>query len=176
MCIRDRVRTDATVAGWVERLEPSATLLSYVMNNYWETNYRAEQEGPHAIRYVLRPHLGFEVSSAERLGLESAHPLLAYRVRTDLPQLEPPVVVEAEHAVVSLLRRTADSLELRLFNPSGHSDTVGISVPGRPRAAPVRAGFWGPGVAGDTSAEKTLVVRPGEILTVRIPLAQASDS
>ncbi len=168
--------TDPIVAGWRERVDPAPVLYSYLMNNYWETNYRAEQEGPHAIRYVLRPHLGFEVSSAERLGLESAHPLLAYRVRTDLPQLEPPVVVEAEHAVVSLLRRTADSLELRLFNPSGHSDTVGISVPGRPGAAPVLAGFWGPGDGGHTSAEKTLVVRPGEILTVRIPLAQTSDS
>jgi len=140
------------------------------MNNYWETNYRAEQEGPHAIRYVLRPHLGFEVSSAERLGLECAHPLLAYRVRKDLPSLAPPVVVEAEHSVVTLLRRTADSLELRLFNPSGYSDTVGIAVPGRPGAAPVRAGFWGPGDGGGSPVGKTFVVRPGEILTVRLPL------
>jgi len=162
--------TDPIVAGWRERVDPNPVLFSYLMNNYWETNYRAEQEGPHAIRYVLRPHLGFDVTSAERLGLESAHPLLAYRVRSGIPPLAPPVVVEAEHSVVTLLRRTADSLELRLFNPSGHSDTVGISVPGRPRATPVRVGFWDSGVGGGTPAEKTLVVRPGEILTVRIPL------
>jgi hypothetical protein len=162
--------TDPIVAGWRERVDRAPVLFSYLMTNYWETNYRAEQEGPHAIRYVLRPHLGFDVTSAERLGLESAHPLLAYRVRTDLPSLPPPVVVEAEHSVVTLLRRTADSLELRLFNPSGHSDTVGISVPGRPGAAPVRAGFWGPGDGEGSPAGKTLAVRPGEILTVRLPL------
>ena len=172
--------TDPIVAGWRERVDPAPVLYSYLMNNYWETNYRAEQEGPHAIRYVLRPHLGFDVTSAERLGLESAHPLLAYRVRAGVPSLAPPVVVDADRSVVTLLRRTTDSLELRLFNPSAHSDTVHISVPGVPKAFPVHTSLWGSdatasrsaaaGPTSDLPAEKNLVVRPGEIVTARIPL------
>jgi len=172
--------TDPIMAGWREHVVPAPVLFSYLMNNYWETNYRAEQEGPHAIRYVLRPHLGFDVTSAERLGLESAHPLLAYRVRAGVPPLAPPVVVDADRSVVTLLRRTTDSLELRLFNPSAHSDTVHVSVPGVPKAFPVRTSLWGSdatasrsaagGPTSDLPAEKNLVVRPGEIVTARIPL------
>jgi hypothetical protein len=172
--------TDPIVAGWREHVDPAPVLYSYLMNNYWETNYRAEQEGPHAIRYVLRPHLGFDVTSAERLGLESAHPLLAYRVRSDVPPLPPPVVVDADRSVVTLLRRTTDSIELRLFNPSAHSDTVHVSVPGQPSAFPVRVGLWesdapesrsaAAGPMSDKPAERNLVVRPGEIVTARIPL------
>jgi alpha-mannosidase len=47
--------TDPIVTGWRTRTEPSGVLWSYVMNNYWETNYRAAQEGIVAIRYLIVP-------------------------------------------------------------------------------------------------------------------------
>lgn len=149
------IGSDPIVTGWRETLDPAPVLLSYLMNNYWETNYRAEQEGPHAIRYVLRPHGGFDVSEAERIGLEEAHPLLAYRARDGVEPFEPPVVVESERSVVTSLRRTADSLELRLFNPAGAPDEVRISVPGKREVAVVPAAF---------------TVRPGQIVTATIAL------
>ena len=31
---------------WMKSIEPSSTIYSYVMNNYWHTNYKADQEGP----------------------------------------------------------------------------------------------------------------------------------
>jgi hypothetical protein len=73
------IRTDAIVTGWLERAESSATLFSYVMNNYWETNYRAAQDDEVELRYSLRAHSGFDQEEAERFGLEEARPLL-YRV------------------------------------------------------------------------------------------------
>ena len=41
---------------WILHLKPSQTFYSYVMNNYWETNYKADQEGPTPFRYALLPH------------------------------------------------------------------------------------------------------------------------
>jgi alpha-mannosidase len=116
--------SDAIVTGWRERVDPSPVLFSYLMNNYWETNYRAAQEGPHAIRYALRPHAGFEFSHAERAGLESAHPLIAYRAKPDLAPLTAPVRVEARHSLPTLLRSVSNSLEVHLYNPSNDNDIV----------------------------------------------------
>ena len=41
---------------WIEHLEPSQSIYSWVMNNHWHTNYRAEQDGPTTFRYVIYPH------------------------------------------------------------------------------------------------------------------------
>ncbi|NIN11431.1 MAG: glycosyl hydrolase family 38, partial [Gemmatimonadales bacterium] len=60
------IRTDPIVAGWDRHLAPSGTLYSYAMNNYWETNYRAGQEGAHELRYSITPHLAFDEAAAER--------------------------------------------------------------------------------------------------------------
>ena len=144
--------SDPIVTGWREQVDPAPVLYSYLMNNYWETNYRAEQEGPHAIRYVLRPHAGFDVTATERVGLEAAHPLLAYRVRTGAQPLAPPVEVEAGRSVVTLLRRTSTLLELRVFNPSSQNDFIRVVTP-------------------DQVAGEPLEVGPGEIVTLQIPVA-----
>jgi alpha-mannosidase len=75
------IRTDAIVTGWLERAEPSPTLFSYVMNNYWETNYRAAQDDEVSFTYALRVHGGFDEGSANRFGLEEARPLIVRLTR-----------------------------------------------------------------------------------------------
>ena len=70
------IRTDAIVTGWLERAEPSPVLYSYVMNNYWETNYRAAQDDEVEFRYWLQVHGPFQPEAARRFGLEHARPLV----------------------------------------------------------------------------------------------------
>jgi len=62
--------------GWMRSLPRAQTFYSYVMNNYWHTNYRADQEGPVAFRYALRPHARFVAQDAERFGHEAREPLI----------------------------------------------------------------------------------------------------
>lgn len=51
-----------------------ATLLGWVSNTYWETNFRAHQPGRVRSRYRLYPHAGgFDEAQAHRWGLETAH-------------------------------------------------------------------------------------------------------
>jgi alpha-mannosidase len=71
------ISTDATVFGWIEKLQPSQTLYSYVMNNYWETNYKASQQGEFTFRYILLPHEEFNAAQAERMAIQQRHPLIA---------------------------------------------------------------------------------------------------
>ena len=71
------IRTDPIVTGWLKEAESSPTLLSYVMNNYWETNYRAAQDDDVTFRYGVRVHGLFDEDAADRFGLEEARPLIA---------------------------------------------------------------------------------------------------
>ncbi len=66
-----------TLCGWFkESPAHNGTLYSYIMNNYWMTNYKADQPGLTLFRYVLIPHKEFCVKTVERHALESAQPLI----------------------------------------------------------------------------------------------------
>jgi alpha-mannosidase len=55
---------------WLPIAPRSATVVSYVMNNYWHTNFKADQEGMVRFRYVVRPHGAFDAAAAQRFGIE----------------------------------------------------------------------------------------------------------
>ena len=61
---------------WMNKLEPSQTFYSWVMNNHWHTNYRAYQEGPTVFRYAIRPHKAFKAVEAMRFATGLTQPLL----------------------------------------------------------------------------------------------------
>ena len=88
------------------------------MNNYWETNYKASQEGPTEFRYSLRPHGPFEAASAVRFGVERSNPLVVVPVEPQAPLCKSMLRVEPDEVIVTSLKPSADgqSLMLRLFN------------------------------------------------------------
>ena len=60
----------------------SATALSWIMSNYWHTNYRAHQSGEGTFQYRLTSHEGgFDPVAAWRFGAESAHPAIVEPIR-----------------------------------------------------------------------------------------------
>jgi hypothetical protein len=68
---------------WHDEMQiDSGLLLSYVMNNYWFTNYRRRQGGELTFRYRVQAYGGEpdEIRSA-RFGLEAGAPLEAHVVR-----------------------------------------------------------------------------------------------
>jgi hypothetical protein len=54
--IVDERPNPAGIRTW--RTEPyeGTTVHAYLLNNYWHTNYKAEQQGRLLFRFVLRPH------------------------------------------------------------------------------------------------------------------------
>ena len=48
----DKIGTQANPSVWLSKLAPSQTLYSWVMNNHWYTNYKADQDGPTTFRYA----------------------------------------------------------------------------------------------------------------------------
>jgi hypothetical protein len=126
---------------WIDRLEPTQTLYSYVMNNYWETNYKADQEGPTPFRYAVRPHAGpFDAMAAARFGIERSRPLVAVAVAPNAPEVVP-----------TRLRVKPDDVLLAAFKPSRDGKAWIIRLfgaSGRPRRAtlewadPPPASLW----------------------------------
>ena len=66
---------------WPEEFTPkSATIFSYAFNNYWHTNYRAEQGGQITFRYALTSGSSLTPENLARFGRAAMTPLEADRV------------------------------------------------------------------------------------------------
>jgi alpha-mannosidase len=133
------IRTDigpnlTSPEAWLAHIEPSATLFSYVMNNYWETNYKADQGGVAEFRYAIRPHAGAcDQASAARFGIERSRPLVAIPVRIDgPPALASLLAVEAAGVIVTSLEasRDGEAWIVRLFDTSGTPQRAHLTRPG----------------------------------------------
>jgi alpha-mannosidase len=66
---------------WLESFDPkSSTIFSYVFNNYWHTNFRAEQGGETTFRYVMTSGVQLTPAELSRLGRAAMTPLEADQV------------------------------------------------------------------------------------------------
>lgn len=103
---------------WIRHVEPTQTFFSYVMNNYWETNYKASQDGRVVFRYSIMPHRGFNPAAAARFGIERSQPLVAVPADVNKPVRESLFRVEPESVLVSSLKPSEDGKAwmVRLFN------------------------------------------------------------
>jgi hypothetical protein len=135
------------------------------MNNYWETNYRAAQDGAHEFRYALGLHGGADVAAVDRWAREVAQPFIVAVAPLDTPRREPPVSVEAARSVVTRFETMPDgaSYLVRIFNPGDRADSV--TVRGRAGAQVGWSDAWGQEVA---PAALPLVLAPLAAVTLRI--------
>ncbi len=63
---------------WKSENKSSATIFLYAMNNYWHTNYKADQEGKVKFDCVLQFHTAFEIKQAQQTGMETTQPMLIH--------------------------------------------------------------------------------------------------
>ena len=115
--------------GWIKSIEPSTTLYSYVMNNYWETNYKAGQEGPTTFRYSIKPHDSFDSGKAAKFGAERSQPFIAVPVDKKTPTPDSIMKVETESIIVTAFKPSSDGKAwiIRLFNIGGQSEKAVIT-------------------------------------------------
>jgi hypothetical protein len=113
---------------WIQHLAPSQTIYSWVMNNHWHTNYRADQEGPTVFRYAIRPHKGFVAEEAARFGVDCSQPLVAARA-TSSPVVKSPLELSSSKVLVTLVKPSDDGKGriVRLFGASGKTERVKLA-------------------------------------------------
>jgi alpha-mannosidase len=129
--LTDEIPRESERRVWKRKLDPSSLLFSYVMNNYWHTNYKADQEGPVTFRYAVQPHAGSDTSIAKRLGLEAERPLVAVPADPARPVRAFPLAVGPGPFVVTALKPAADGrgVILRVFNAGERTADLQFSGP-----------------------------------------------
>jgi alpha-mannosidase len=127
--ITDETPRESERRVWLRKLEPSTTLFSYAMNNYWHTNYKADQEGPVTLRYTVSPHRGSDTAAAKKLSLEAATPLVPVLADAASPVPSFPLSVRTASFVATSLKPSADGQAwiLRLLNASDRPETLRLS-------------------------------------------------
>ncbi len=114
-----------SVKVWRADGKPTSTWFSYVINNYWHTNYKADQQGISHYHYAIRPHGVLQNVDQEKSAMEFTQPLIAFPVNenTTLPQnlfrLSNDKIV-----ITSITPQTDVGFMIRLFNPEAISQTT----------------------------------------------------
>jgi hypothetical protein len=114
---------------WMRAIPRTQTLLSYAMNNYWHTNFKAEQGGPVEFRFALRPHGPYSPEDAVRFGMEQRAPLLVVPALRAARPVPPLLTVSPAVVVVTSIRPTSDGLGwlVQLQNTSDEPQQVRLA-------------------------------------------------
>ena len=115
---------------WINKLEPSSTIYSWVMNNHWITNFPLTQDGPVTFRYRILPHGGYNVVNSNRFGMEQAQPLVHVAANND-PKIAPLIEFDNDRVFTSILKSGTDgkTVILRLRSVSNKDETINLSWP-----------------------------------------------
>jgi len=95
---------DPIVCGWKEKIGHSQTVFSYVMNNYWETNFKADQPGTTHFEYSLYFQRETEDAALYRLAVGRVQPLRIYWVKPNEKLSVPPIRIQAKRSILTRLQ------------------------------------------------------------------------
>jgi len=130
----DERRSQAGIRAWRTQAATGTRLHAYLVNNYWHTNYKAEQQGALLFRFVLRPHGKEPAAALTAFSLELRQPLLvaAFPLTLRPPRLEMDAAVQ-----VVALRPAGGGRLLRLLNASDRPARARVGT-----GSPVKLGPW----------------------------------
>jgi len=110
---------------WMKSIKTSSSIYSYVMNNYWHTNYKADQEGPVTFAYSIRPHAAFDAAEAAKFGTERRQPLIVRM--SDAPSPSNLLSSSMKVLLLSIKAVTpANSWLVHVYNPTAADQMVGF--------------------------------------------------
>jgi hypothetical protein len=179
--------TDINRGHWLKHLDVNnAHVFSYVMNNYWFTNYKAAQGGDFTFRYSITSGKSLHEADLAHFDAETRSPLIGYayydtgNVRLQAARHAMPaaagsfLTVEAQNAQVSSFKQAEDGngYILRLRETAGQAGTARVSS----SAFRLAEAFLCDGVEDSVSALAVkaggieVPLRPHAFATVRLTL------
>jgi len=145
------------------------TLYSYVMNNYWETNYLAAQPGEVSFRYSLFPHEGFDPVFNMKRSLELTQPLIVVPASTN-PGLPVSLInIDNQNVLLTAIIPGEDNsyFLLRAYNPTDTDQEVHFSWK---VISSLAVTFSSCGLAGENPVPITrpFVIKAHDFQTIRV--------
>lgn len=126
------ITTDPVAYGWLDKPKDSQLIYSYVMNNYWETNYLAAQDGIINFRYVIAPHRAFSSAFAEKTAMEENERLVIVPDPDRQKGRDSLFKIENNGVIVTTVIPDDDGYLIRLFNAGGNPQNLTISWKEKP--------------------------------------------
>ena len=137
VCLGDIFR-----ATWPKQFgQRPGTIFSYVMNNYWDTNYAAGQGGDFTFRYVLTSGDHLPPAGLSRLGWEEMTPAEVDQITSQDKALDTPRPLDAAQGsfvqvdqpnvvlVTWKMAEDGDGTILRFLEVGGQANTVEVQTP-----------------------------------------------
>lgn len=116
---------------WRDTAYPTSLWWSYVMNNYWHTNFKIDQGDRVSFHYALRPHGPLNPVLQEKAAMEFTMPLITVPIPAtsamDLPEFS---ISNDKVVVTSITPQPDGTCLIRLFNPDFQKQQVEISWKG----------------------------------------------
>jgi len=112
-------------AVWRKHIEPTQKLYSWALNNHWETNYRAYQDGIITFRYALQPHGVYDAVASTKLSTGMAQPLIITPATGEV-MTTPALQLSSQRLVVLSLRPSLDGKAdmITLYNPGSQAEST----------------------------------------------------
>jgi len=121
------ITNDASAVGWLDTVRKGTTIYSYLMNNYWHTNYCATQEGIASFRYFLHPYKkAFNPAMATAQGLCAAQPLVVIPVDKKAEPFNPFISYDNENVFIVSMQplENGSTIWLALYNASESDENL----------------------------------------------------
>ncbi len=120
------IYNDPIAMGYLKELPATQTVISYVMNNYWETNYLAAQEGYAKFNYSLYPHSEYNSAFSEKRALEIQEPLIVQPVNKKLKPISFQLSLNNENLIIQSVvpHKVQGQYIVRIFNAGNNSETL----------------------------------------------------
>ena len=149
----------ANSPAWLRKLQPSATIYSWALNNHWHTNFPLSQEGLLTFRYSILPHnAAYDASAANRFGMEQARQLIVVPGKV---AVAPPFTLDNPRIVVSSLKVLPDGLLVTLRSLSEGSESATLAFPsGTKYTVAVPSNLLGETLAGPISIKEAKLTIP----------------
>ncbi|MDR3183217.1 MAG: hypothetical protein LBT89_09925 [Planctomycetaceae bacterium] len=120
---------------WRKTFQPNGTIYSWVCNNHWETNYKADQEGELKFEYWIWVYHNakYNNSIAQRFARQVHQPILQFRGSTAVPNPLLTFTNEGNIITTSIrpVRDGSGALLVRLFNTTKEKQSTAV-IPAAP--------------------------------------------
>lgn len=124
--VDERLIIDQAHKKWKDVAKPTNIWHSYIINNYWHTNYKASQGGNMQFRYVLNPHEKLSPSEQEKTATEVLQPLVAFTLKDKIKLPINILKTSNEKIIIKNIVPKEDGFLIRIYNPE--LDTQKISL------------------------------------------------
>jgi hypothetical protein len=129
--VDERLLIDGSFKKWKDTGKPTSTWFSYVMNNYWHTNFKIDQDSLAAFHYTLRPHGAASNNEQEKEAMEFTQPLVAFPVKKDIQLNRNLFTLSNPKIVVTSITPQSKGMRIRIFNPENSDQATGLTWKGQ---------------------------------------------